>query len=1103
MPGVTIKPDHKAIDSYYKTLDELREGQDVHGEGNVRRAFASLLVDTARERKWTLIEELTQNTGTKQPIRLDGGLRDEWQLPHGYWEAKDSRDDLDTEIRRKRERGYPFDNIIFEDTREAVLFQDGLEVTRVPVRDRGRLADLLTRFYNHEIEPFQKFDEAINYFKGEIPNIANGLKARIEAAHRDNTRFQKAFAAFMELCRTALNPNISQAAVDEMLIQHMLTERIIRKVFDVETFTRRNVIAGEVEKVIDALTGQHFNLSEFLGALDRFYTAIEDAADKLANFTDKQRFINTVYERFFQGYSVRIADTHGIVYTPQEIVDFMCAAVEEVLADEFGKKLGDEDVYIIDPCTGTGSFIVNLIRRAYTANPRNFDRFYREQLFANEVMLMPYYIASLNIEHTYHELARHYEVFEGVCFVDTLDLAQGEQMKLAFMNEANSARVERQKNAPITVIIGNPPYNSKQLDENDNNKNRKYEVIDKRLAQTYGKDSNASLNAKLYDPYVKFFRWAADRLQGRDGIVCYVTNNSFVDQIAFDGMRKHLLHDFTRVYHLDLHGNVRQNPKLSGTTHNVFGIQVGVGVTVAIRSSKHNGDPVGALHVTPLQQSQSTTPARLFYHRVPEFWTRKEKLDWLAENVVLQGRQNSLNTVPWAELTPDSRHTWLVLDNAAEFTSFIPMGSKETKITRLENVETIFKTYSLGVNTARDNYVRSYDYQNLAQRIERFSQDYNLEVDRYKRNGKGKDIDSFLDNSKVKWSETLKRHLLSGKYSEFEVNKIRLSLYRPFCKHSLYYDEILNDRPGLFRKVFPTPASEKENRIICATGVGAERPFATTITNSIPDLNFYGPGTVPQWFPFYIYDEDGTNRRENITDWALAQFRSRYAPVGTRLSASAAPNTSEGEGNSRQITKWDIFYYVYALLHHPEYRTRYADNLKRELPRIPFVPDPSPNSGRGEGEGFWHFADAGRKLADLHLNYETVKPYELQWQVKGQLSYRVEKMKLKNLLPSPLDGEGSEVRTYKTYAAIEINPTLTLSGIPPEAFAYRLGNRSALEWVIDQYQVSTDARSGITSDPNRYSQNKRYIVDLVERIVRVSVETVAIVDSLPPLGLGE
>ena len=334
------------------------------------------------------------------------------------------------------------------------------------------------------------------------------------------------------MCQTALNPNLSRDAVDEMLVQHLLTERLFRKIFDNQEFTRRNVIAAEVEKVIDALVSQSFNRDEFLRSLDRYYRPIETTGQGLAEFSDKQHFMNTVYERFFQGYSVKTADTHGIVYTPQAIVDFMCASVAEVLEKEFGLPLGSKDVNILDPCTGTGNFIVNLLRRI---PKKDLPRVYREQLFANEVMLLPYYIAAMNIEHAYFELTGQYEPFEGLCFVDTLDLV--EEATKSLFAEANTARVQRQKTTPITVIIGNPPYNMGQLNTNDNNENRKYALMDARIAATYAKDSVATLRRQLYDPYVKFFRWAVDRLQGRDGVVCLVTNNSFVDQIAFDGMR--------------------------------------------------------------------------------------------------------------------------------------------------------------------------------------------------------------------------------------------------------------------------------------------------------------------------------------------------------------------------------------------------------------------------------------------------------------------------------------------------------------------------------------------------------------------------------------
>src|SRR5579863_5470662 len=367
-----------------------------------------------------------------------------------------------------------------------------------------------------------------------------------------------------------------------MLVQHLLTERLFRTIFNNADFINRNVIAAEIEKVIRALTSRSFNRNDFEKSLDRFYVAIEGAAKTLDSWTEKQHFLDTVYERFFQGFSIKQADTHGIVYTPQEIVEFMVASVEEVLRSDFGASLSTPGVQVLDPCVGTGNFIVNILRRI---SGSTLAHKYAHDLFCNEIMLLPYYIASLNIEHAYYERTGTYQSFEGICFADTLELAEGQQPSL-FVEE-NTERVEREKAAQIMVVIGNPPYNAWQKSDNDNNKNRPYQVIDKRINQTYSKDSKATLNNKLYDAYVKFFRWAVDRLQGRDGVVCFVSNNSFIDQIAFDGMRKHMLQDFTQIYHLDLHGNVRKNPKLSGTTHNVFGIQVGVGITIAIRSSRH------------------------------------------------------------------------------------------------------------------------------------------------------------------------------------------------------------------------------------------------------------------------------------------------------------------------------------------------------------------------------------------------------------------------------------------------------------------------------------------------------------------------------------
>lgn len=438
-----------------------------------------------------------------------------------------------------------------------------------------------------------------------------------------------------------------------MLIQHILTERLIREIFDNPEFVRRNVIAAEVEKVMQAMTSQSFDRNTYLKELDRFYVAIERTARTMTDFSDKQYFLNTVYERFFQGYSVKLADTMGIVYTPQEIVDFMCASVAEVLEKEFGKKLWSDDVYIIDPCTGTGNFIVNLIRRIPKAKLQDV---YKHRLFANEIMLLPYYIAALNIEHAYFEQSGKYEGFDGLCFVDTLDMAEHAQTLLGFMTAKNSERVERQRNSPITVVVGNPPYNQSQDDENDRNRNRSYEVIDQRIADTYVKGSTATLRMQVYDPYVKFFRWASDRLEGRDGIVCLVSNNGFLTGSAFDGFRKSLPAEFDAIYHFDFKGNARttgeQRRKEGG---NIFSDQIraGVGITLLVRGT-------------------NLTNRGVLYHSVPDYLKAPAKKAYTA-------KCGSVSHVPWAVQSPDARGNWLHSEFGAEFEQLLPVASRETK----------------------------------------------------------------------------------------------------------------------------------------------------------------------------------------------------------------------------------------------------------------------------------------------------------------------------------------------------------------------------------------------------------------------------------------
>ena len=1086
---ILITPTHRSIRKYYEHVSALRD-QGVLNEMSVRSPFESLLQETARLKDWTFIAELSGKSGGSI-IRPDGTLRDRNTLPRGYWEAKDTQDDLDTEIRKKIARGYPLSNIIFEDTQTGVLFQSKQRINGVyTLGNPKELAALLNQFFSYTEPDIEGFEEAVDEFKERAPDLARGLVEKIRQAHKDNARFQAAFEKFFDLCRTALNPNIRVEAVDEMLVQHLLTERLIRTVFNNPDFANRNAIAAEVERVIDALVSKSFDRGEFQKSLDRFYVAIESTARLLPDFSEKQHFLNTVYERFFQGYAVKVADTHGIVYTPQEIVNFMCASVAEVLEKEFGKSLSSPDVYIVDPCTGTGNFVVNLLRRM---PGRDLPRVYRDQLFANEVMLLPYYIASLNIEHAYYELTGNYEPFEGLCFVDTLDLAEGSQHSLGFMTQKNAERVERQRRTPITVVIGNPPYNVGQINENDNNKNRKYEVIDKRVAETYARDSKASSKTALSDPYVKFFRWATDRLQGRDGIVAFVSNNSFVNQLAFDGMRKHLLNDFTDIYHLDLHGNVRRNPKLSGTTHNVFGIQVGVGITVAVRkqvvapplraapAAREGGGTVapvspparagGDTRATSLVRGAdlkvgATEPSNnsgLRYYRVPEDWRKEQKLQQLTSF-------HSVSGAPWLPLTPDTSGNWLVAEHAAEFDALVPLGSKAAKERNPASAGVIFRTYSRGIETCRDEWTYDFDTSSLERKVQALVENYNAEVDRWGRAGKPEDIDNFVTNdaTKIKWCSRLKEAFTRELDAEFKSERIRVSLYRPFTKRFAYVDPVLTHRRGIFPEAFPTAfaKAEDENRIIGVTSPGSEKPFMTLAAGSIADLHLVGPAASTQCFPFYIYNEDGTNRRENITDWVLEHFRKHY--------------------NDKKIAKWDIFYYVYGVLHHPEYRAKYAENLKRELPRIPLAND------------FTGFSNAGKELARLHIEYELLEPWPLTFietnvapglspapaarkgggtvaavsdrraavgtpplqsgsvaaslprhgGVKPPLQKAERRSALQNAdlkvgatIPLSYRVE-DKMRLAKDHRSLKVNDSLTLGGIPPETFEYHLGNRS-------------------------------------------------------------
>ena len=1024
MPKLNLKPNHKAIRDYYATLQEY-DKHDITHEGAVSSPFDTLLHACAKQINATLVPQYPMRAPKGNRIVIDGAIIDEFGLPLAYWEAKDMDDNLSRSVIDKRETGYPLDNILFQTPQRAILYQNGAETMDLDITEPENLIAALQYLFSYTAPALDNWQTAVTDFREHVPDLATRLKELIEQRHETDPAFKKAFTDFYETCRTSINPELSQDAVEEMLIQHILTERMFRTVFNNSAFTRRNIIAREIENVVDELIRQAFSREEFLKPLDRFYVAIEEAAMLCKDFSQKQHFLNTFYEKFFQGFSEDVADTHGIVYTPQPIVDFMVNSVEHILETEFGRSLSDTGVHIIDPFVGTGNFIVRLMQ---DIQGTALEAKYRHELHCNEVMLLPYYIASLNIEQEYYQRTGTYLPFEGIALADTFELMEQEQAEL--FTQENTERVERQKAADMFVVIGNPPYNMGQVNENDNNRNRKYKTMDTLLQETYSQDSKATNKRPLSDPYVKAILWASKRI-GAEGIVAFVTNNGFLDRTAFDGMRKHLANDFDAIYILDLGGNVRQNPKLSGTTHNVFGIQVGVSINFFIKRGSINTD------------SLST---EIFYASVDEFWRKEEKYNYL-------NSKQHYRSVEWKQITPDNRHTWLTEGFHAEFDTFIPIGTKEAKAQKSAVRDVIFKTYTLGVGTNRDAWVYNFNQNTLAENVQRTIGFYNAQVLKWlvtpeKSISK---VDNFVgyDNTKISWSSGLKQKLRGGQMAEFSDAKLRRSLYRPFTKTHLFFDRILNHRVFAFPSIFPITGTEDENRVICVSGIGAKKPFHALVVDMIPSLDFL---EKTQCFPFYTYNEDGTNRQENITDWALAEFRTHY--------------------NDDTITKWDIFHYNYGLLHHPAYREKYEMNLKRDLPYIPFAED------------FWGFATAGAALADLHVNYESAPKYDgLKYiETEGMtVDWDVEKMKL------------SKDKTQLKY-----NDFLTLDGIPAETYDYRLGNRSALEWVVDQYRVKVDKRSGIVNDPNR-ADEPRYIVDLIHRVITVSLKTVEVVKGLPSL----
>jgi predicted helicase len=1008
-----------SIHQYHAEVEKIIHFGGTKKETAIRNAFYNLLNDYAKQRGLIMVPEVSIKAPNGKTITPDGTLKDMLRQDWGYWESKDEADDLNEEIQKKFDKGYPRENILFEDSRTAVLIQNSEEVLRCSIADANALHLLLTDFISFERPEVQNFRKSIELFKQDVPKVTETIRSIIMHAEKSNISFIQASENFLNLCRDSINPGVTPDDVREMIIQHILTEDIFNTIFDETQFHHENNIARELETVITTFfTGNIRRMA--LSGIKHYYDAINAAAAGIADHHEKQKFLKVVYETFYKSYNPKAADRLGVVYTPNEIVRFMIESTDYLLHEHFNKYLEDPNVEILDPATGTGTFVCDLID--YIRKDK-LEHKYRNEIYANEVAILPYYISNLNIEFTFTQKMGRYAEFENLCFVDTLDNIGGLIKKdsaewekyhtsgnLFTITRKNSDRIMVQNKKKISVIIGNPPYNANQANENDNNKNREYRLIDKRIKDTFIKNSTAQ-KTKVYDMYARFYRWSFDRLD-ENGIVAFVTNRSFIDSRTFDGFRKTIQQDFDYAYIIDTKSDVRANPKIAGTTHNIFGIQTGVAIMFLVKKEK--------------RENQT---CKIHYIALNDLWKKEQKLQWLSEN--------SLKQISFEFIRPDKNNNWInIADN--DFDSLLPLCSKDVK--KSKSKMALFEFFSLGVVTARDEWVYDNDKKVLSDKVNFLIDIYNKDLALHKGKNK-KEIKDLVDYS-IKWTRAVKNDLSNSKEYGFDENNIAKSLYRPFVKKELYFSKDLNEMQYQLNSIYCD-----NNIAINFLCVDSSNELAALVSTQIFDYCLLKKGNGgTQCIPFYRYDKDG-NRIDNITAWGLEQFEKQYG--------------------SEVVSKECIFYYVYAVLHNPAYRKKYELNLKRGFPRIPFY------------DNFHQWAAWGKQLMDLHINYEKAEPFPL----------RV--VEMSDAKPKPK----AQLKADNESGIISLDENTKLKGIPAEAWNYKLGNRSALEWILDQYKESKPKDPTIAEKFNTYhfANYKVQVIDLLKRVCTVSVETMKIV----------
>lgn len=1028
-----------AIEKYYNEIKEA-ELNGMNNEQNIREYFYELLKNYTNSQNLKIERETKEfvfENGQKKNIFLDGRIKKE-NMVIGWIENKDAKDDLNKEIKNKKEKQYPLLNTIFENSKELVLFQDGKEVIRVNMSKSEELDKVLIKFVSFRPEEYKKFQDAFNNLKRILPDLAKDLREFFKEEKKINKKFKENLKEFTKKCQLSINNNITEELAIEMIIQHMLTRDIFVIFFQNANFHMNNIISKSISNILTHINQKSFEITEKI----KSYTDCLSSYTKTITKDDKQDILKTFYSDFYKALNSKKADVQGIEYTPIQIVKFMVDASEQLLYKHFNKKLSSRDVNILDPCSGTGIFMAEIINRI---NLKDLEYKYKNELFSNEIDIMPYYISNLNIENAYFERTNSYEIFENICFLDTLEfqtkLGNNALFGMEEFSEGNVKRAVRQYEKKINLIIGNPPYNANQKSENDNNKNKVYIDLDKRIKDTYVNLSSAQ-KTKQYDMYKRFIRWASDRIKSEDdGIIAFITNNAYLDSRQDDGFRKSVQKEFDYIYIIDLKGNARKRNKSEGG--NVFNIQTGVAIMFLIKkgvSEKQN-------KISPLNQKK----ANIKYYNIGDFLSGDKKLMSL---------QQDISFFDFEDIIPDNKGQWLNQTNNDfyEHTALIDKNVKNQKVGKAIEQKAIFKLFTLGVSTNRDNWAYDFDKEQLEKKIKCFLKIYNNE--RKKWADKKLNDANFNDNLdySIKWSEHLKKQLIQNKEIKFNKKSIVKCLYRPFIYQYLYFSNKFCDRLSFNKFLFPNENSEN---LTLNFQVSTPRRYTDCfVSNKMIDLNFTVIAGIVS-VPLYVY-ENG-EKKLNITDYAIKEFQNKYKD---------------------KATAENIFAYCHAVLSSPKYQKEYEENLKIDYPRIPLY------------KNFDRFVELGKRLIKLQTEFENFdcRNEEIQLKIEKDFKYMPE--------------DFSMIKLNKEKGIIIFDGKNRIENIPKKAFDYKIGTRSALDWIIDYYkpkklnpQKELHHKTLIENGLNSYDYKniREYLFELIPKVINISVETVDIFKELEKL----